>query len=111
MIYAVIGLVTMSVRSLFSSADYSFYSISLVLVLALGFAFSQRRLFDIFVLSTLGLAANVLAVCGMTQLLLGARSDAIAALLLIGCVSAGMLAGTVKLIVRLARVQTGEHIL
>ncbi|HWW68532.1 MAG TPA: DUF2157 domain-containing protein [Duganella sp.] len=111
MIYAIIGLATMSVRSLFSTTDNGFYPISLLIVLALGFAFSRRGLFDIFVLSALGLGANVLAVCGMTQLLLGVRGDEIAALLLIGCVSAGMLAGTVKLIVHLARVQTGEHIL
>ena len=111
MIYAVIGLVTMSVRSLFSTSDFSFYPVSLLIIFALGFGFSRRRLFDIFVLSTLGLAANVLAVCGMAQLLLDVRSDVIPALLLIGCVSAGMLAGTVKLIVHLARIQTGEPIL
>jgi hypothetical protein len=40
-----------------------------------------------------------------------ASSDAIPAMLLIGCVSVGMLAATAKLIVHLARVQTGEHIL
>ena len=111
MIYAIIGLSTMSVRSLFSTTYDGLYPISLLIVLALGFAFSRRGLFDIFVLSALGLGANVLAVCGVAQLLLGVRGNEIFALLLIGCVSAAMLAGTVKLIVYLARVQTGEHIL
>ena len=111
MIYAIIGLVAMSVRSLFYIAGSGFYPISLLIVATLAFVFSRRGLFDIFILSALGLGANVLAVCGLIQLLVGASSDAIAALLLIGCVSAGMLAATVKLIVHLARVQTGEHIL
>ena len=111
MIYAIIGLVAMSVRSLFYIAGNGFYPISLLIVTALAFAFSRRGLFDIFVLSALGLGANVLAVCGLIQLLVGVRSNEIAAVLLIGCVSAGMLAGTVKLILHLARVQTGEHIL
>ena len=111
MIYAIIGLVAMSVRSLFYIAGSGFYPISLLIVATLAFVFSRRRLFDIFVLSALGLGANVLAVCGLIQLLVWAPSDAIGSLLLIGCVSAGMLAGTVKLIVHLARVQTGEHIL
>ncbi len=111
MIYAIIGLVAMSVRSLFYIAGNGFYPISLLIVAALAFAFSRRGLFDIFVLSALGLGANVLAVCGLIQLLVGVHSNEIAAVLLIGCVSAGMLAGTVKLILHLARVQTGEHIL
>lgn len=111
MIYAIIGLVAMSVRSLFYIAGNGFYPISLLIVAALAFAFSRRGMFDIFVLSALGLGANVLAVCGLIQLLVGVRSNEIAAVLLIGCVSAGMLAGTVKLILHLARVQTGGHIL
>ena len=110
MIYAIIGLVVMSVRSLFYIAGSGFYPISLLIVATLAFVFSRRGLFDIFILSALGLGANVLAVCGLIQRLMGASSDAIGALLLIGCVSAGMLAGTVKLIVHLARVQTGERI-
>ena len=110
MIYAIIGLVAMSVRSLFYIAGSGFYPVSLLIVATLAFVFSRRGLFDIFVLSALGLGANVLAVCGLVELLVGARNDAIAALLLIGCVAAGMLAATVKLIVHLVRVQTGEHI-
>ena len=110
MIYAIIGLATMSVRSLFSTGDSSFYPVSLLIMAGLAITFSRRGLFDIFVLSALGLGANVLLVCGMAQLLLGVRSNEMGALLLIGCVSAALLAGTVKLIVHLARVQHGEHI-
>jgi uncharacterized membrane protein len=110
MIYAIIGLATTSGRSLFSTAGSGFYPISLLIVALLAVAFSRRGLFDIFVLSALGLAANVLLVCGMAQLLLGVRGNEIVALLVIGGVSAALLAGTVKLIVHLARVQNGEHI-
>lgn len=110
MIFAVIGLATMSVRSLFAVANTGFYPISLLIVAMLAVAFSRRGLFDIFVLSVLGLALNVLLVCGMTQLLIDVRAFEIGALLLIGIASAALLAGTVKLLVHLARVQTGEHI-
>ena len=110
MIFAVIGLSTMSVRSLFATANTGFYPISLLIVAMLAVAFSRRGLFDIFVLSVLGLALNVLLVCGMTQLLINVRAFEIGALLLIGIASAALLAGTVKLLVHLARVQTGEHI-
>ncbi|MET0320746.1 MAG: DUF2157 domain-containing protein [Duganella sp.] len=111
MMYAMIGLVTMSVRSLVSIDDTGFYPASLLMLAVLGQVFSRRSLFDIFVLSVLGLGINVLLVCGMWQLLVGVRAFEIGALLLVGGVSAALLAGTVKLIVHLARVQTGEHIL
>ena len=111
MIYGIIGLVAMSARGLFYIAGNGFYLASLLIVAMLAFVFSRRGLFDIFVLSALGLGANVLAVCGLIQLLVRTSNDAIPSLLLIGCVAAGTLAGTVKLIVHLARVQTGEHIL
>ena len=110
MIFAVIGLSTMSVRSLFATANTGFYPISLLMVAILAVAFSRRGLFDIFVLSVLGLALNVLLVCGMTQLLINVRAFEIGALLLVGVSAAALLAGTVKLLVHLARVQNGEHI-
>ena len=110
MIYAIIGLVTMSARSLFSVANSGFYPASLLIVAVLAFIFSRRGLFDIFVLSVLGLGINVLLVCGLSQMLLGVRTFEIGALLLVGGLSAALLAGTVKLIVHLARVQTGEDI-
>ena len=110
MIFALIGLSTMSVRSLFATAYTGFYPLSLLIMAMLAVAFSRRGLFDMFVLSALGLAINVLLVCGMTQLLINVRVSDIGALLLVGISSAALLAGTVKLLVHLARVQTGEHI-
>jgi uncharacterized membrane protein len=110
MIYAIVGLATMALISLFSTGDSGFYPLALLIVAALAFAFSRRALFDIFVLSALGLAANGVLVCGMGQLLLGVRGNEIGALLLIGLVSAALLAGTVKWIVHVARAHGGEHI-
>jgi uncharacterized membrane protein len=110
MIYAIIGLATMALISLFSTGDSGFYPVALLIVAVLAFAFSRRALFDIFVLSALGLAANGVVVCGMAQLMLGVRGNEIGALLLIGLVSAALLAGTVKWIVHLARAHSGEHI-
>jgi hypothetical protein len=90
--------------SLFSSGSHGVYPITLITVAALGYAFSQRRLFDVFVISAIGLSANVLLVSGLARALLhDTRGAEIPLMLLIGCAAAGLLAATVKLILHLSR--------
>ena len=111
MIYATLGLVWVAVFSLFDDKRYGLYWFTLASVAVLAYAFSRRGWFDVFVASALGLGANVLLVSGVAKLLLISNKDLeTAAMLLTGCVAAGLLAGTVKLIVHLTRVHTGEQI-
>jgi hypothetical protein len=50
-------------------------------------------------------------VAGLARLLLsGTHNEFTGMVLLLGCGAAGLLAGTVKLILHLARTHTGEHI-
>jgi uncharacterized membrane protein len=111
MIYAAMGLAWTAVWSLASHDVKGVYPITLIVVAALSYAFSQRRLFDVFVVSALGLGANVLLVAGLARLLLsGTHNEFTGMVLLLGCGAAGLLAGTVKLILHLARTHTGEQI-
>ena len=110
MIYATIGLVGMSVRIVFRDTHGNLYLLSLLIVAVLFACFSRRRWFDIFVLSALGLGANVLLVCGLGSKMLGTRGSELGALLLIACASAALLAATVKLIVRIARAHGQEDV-
>lgn len=109
MIYATMGLAWTAVWSLFGNDAKAVYPITLITVAALAYAFSQRRLFDVFVISALGLGANVLLVSGFARLLLrGSHDELTVAVLLLGCAAAGLLAGTVKLILHLARTHARE---
>jgi uncharacterized membrane protein len=107
MIHATIGLATTAVWSLFSSGSHGLYPITLIIVAALAYAFSRRKLFDIFVISAIGLSANVLLVSGLARALFheDTRGAEIPLMLLIGCAAAGLLAATVKLILHLSRRQ------
>ena len=64
----------------------------------------QRRCFDLFLLSASTLGLNVLLVTGLARLLLeGSRGDLIGGLLMVGLMAAGLLAGSVQLVMRMAR--------
>jgi uncharacterized membrane protein len=112
MIYATLGLAATAVWSLFSSDKQGIYPITLVTLAILAYAFSRRNLFDVFVVSALGLGANVLLLSGLARLLLRGSHDTLTgAVLVIGCVAAALLAGTVKLIMHLTREHAGEQTL
>ncbi|MRX10663.1 DUF2157 domain-containing protein [Pseudoduganella sp. FT25W] len=110
MIYATAGLCWVALYSLFENRLGAAYLLTLACVAALGYLFSLRRMFDVFVLSALGFGANVLLVSGLARAILDDRQMATSAILLTGCIAAGLLAATVKLIVHLTRTHTGEHI-
>lgn len=110
MIYAAIALATTGLISLLARDDNGIYPITVLAVAALAYAFSQRALFDVFIISALGLVANVLLVSGLAKVLFNNGRDITSiSLLLIGCAAAAMLGGTVKLIMHLTRLHTGER--
>lgn len=110
LIYATMGLCWVAFSSLFDDENYGYYLLTLFAVAVLGFAFSRRGWFDVFVISALGLGVNVLLVSGLIRLLgFSHHGWENSALLLIGCIAAGLLGGTVKLIMRLTRIRTGEQ--
>lgn len=110
LIYATTGMAWIAILSLFDEDRSSIYPVTLVSVGALLYAYSQRRLFDVFVISALGLGANVLLISGLAHALIGDHGLLTGSILLTGCVAAGLLAGTVKLIMHLTRLHTGEQI-
>jgi uncharacterized membrane protein len=76
----------------------------IVLLVAIGI-YTIPETFDLYALSAAALGANVLVVVGVGHLLLknSHGGDTIVALLLLGLLAAGLLAGTVSGILRLAR--------
>jgi hypothetical protein len=104
MVYATIGVAMTALTSLFGGAMPAFYVVGLIAMGAMAWAFSQRRLFDVFVLSALGLGLNVMLVTGLARLLLERHGpDPIFGLLVIGGSAAVMLGATVRIVMRLAR--------
>lgn len=111
MIYATMGLSWVALASLFEDENHGYYLFTLLSIAALVYAFCLRKLFDVFVISALGLGANVLLVSGLIRLLaINNRDMNTAAMLLIGCFAAALLAGTVKLVMFLTRAYTGEQL-
>ncbi len=85
--------------------DFSIhYWLAIALLSAAAFAFSRRPLFDIVAMSVTGLVLNVLLVWLIARLLLtDGNGESIPALLMVGLCAAGMLAGTVHLILLASR--------
>lgn len=81
------------------------YGLGLCLLAAAALALASRQLFEIFGLSAVGLGLNVLLIFGLGNLLFqDTRGDGwFGAMLLLGLVAAGLLAGTVSLLLRLSR--------
>jgi uncharacterized membrane protein len=99
-----IVIVLSGLGGLFASHVAHQYWLALLLLCGAAGALSLPRLYDIFGLSALGLGLNILLVGGLARELFDRRQvDAIPSLLLLGTVAAGLLAATVKLILRLAR--------
>lgn len=69
---------------------------------AMAAVFAGSRLFDVFILSAVGLALNVILDCALAKLLLGGRSFETGALFIIGLAAAGLLSVTVAAINKLS---------
>ena len=100
-----IMITTTALAALFDSDTGLLYGLGLCLLAGAGLALASRQLFDIFGLSALSLGLNVLVVFGLGHALIekAVGDDWVGALLLLGLVAAGLLAGTVSLLLKLSR--------
>ncbi|NYE61214.1 putative membrane protein [Duganella sp. 1224] len=110
MIYATTGLCWIAIISLLDHAFDATYVLTLACVVGLACVFALRRMFDVFVMSALGFGINVLVTGAAARVLLDNQNVHAGSVLVTGCFAAGLLAATIKLIVFLTRVHTGEHI-
>ncbi len=74
------------------------------LLTAFALAFGTRRMFDVFVLSAIGVALNGLIIGGIAHGLFSGKSDdTVGSLFLIGIIGTVLLSGTVNLILHRTR--------
>jgi uncharacterized membrane protein len=92
-----------ALESLFSSSWAGMYLIGLMILGGAAAAFCQRKLFDVFAISALGLGLNVVIVGGLARLLFHGHPDPIFPFLLLALLAAGLLGATVKAILSLTR--------
>lgn len=102
---ATVMITTTSLGALFANEMALLYGLGLGLLASAAFALASRQLFEIFGLSAVGLGLNVLLIFGLGKLLFhDTRGDNwIGAMLLLGLAAAGLLAGTVSVLLRLSR--------
>jgi len=99
-----IAVVSAAVANLLGSDGSLLYGLGLLSLGAGAFALSRPRWFDLYGLSVLALGLNVCVVSGVGHWLLdGGRGDALGAWLLLGLLSAGLLAASVKGVMHIAR--------
>jgi uncharacterized membrane protein len=98
------AITSAAMASLFSSGGSPLFLLGLLVLVSGAWLMSQSQHFDLYGLSTVALCLNVLLVLGAAKMLLkGASGDALAAWLILGLLAAGLLGGTVKWILQLAR--------
>jgi uncharacterized membrane protein len=107
---ATIMITTTSLGALFDRDMSLLYGLGLCLLAGAAFALASRQLFEIFGLSAVGLGLNVLLIFGLGKLLFqDTRGDAwVGAMLILGLAAAGLLAGTVSVLLRLSRRYAGQ---
>lgn len=98
-------ITTTALAALFAHEMGLLYGLGVGLLAGAALALASRRLFEIFALSAVGLGLNVLLIFGLGKLLFhDARGDNwLGAMLLLGLAAAGLLAGTVSVLLRLSR--------
>lgn len=102
---ATIMITTTSLGALFDREMSLLYGLGLCLLAGAAFALASRQLFEIFGLSAVGLGLNVLLIFGLGKLLFRDThgDNWIGAMLLLGLAAAGLLAGTMSVLLRLSR--------
>ena len=100
-----IMITSVALGGLFHSSVASLYWLGVLLLVLAGMGLASRQLFEIFGLSAVSLGLNTLLIIGLGRALFhNSRGDNwFGAMLLLGLVAAGMLAGTVSLLLRLSR--------
>ncbi|MES2585272.1 MAG: DUF2157 domain-containing protein [Pseudomonadota bacterium] len=100
-----IMITSTALGALFDREMALLYGLGLCLLAAAGLALASRQLFEIFGLSAVCLGLNVLLIFGLGKALFhnAQGDDWVGAMLLLGLVAAGLLAGTVSVLLRLSR--------
>lgn len=102
---ATIMITSTAVGGLFRDSVTPLYWLGLLLLALAGMALASRQLFEIFGLSAVSMGLNTLLILGLGRALFhNSHGDNwFGAMLLLGLVAAGLLAGTVSLLLRLSR--------
>ncbi|WP_048437886.1 DUF2157 domain-containing protein [Caenimonas sp. SL110] len=101
---AVIGITATALGGLFFREVAPHYPLALAVLFLAAALLAQKRFFDIFALSALALALDTLVITGLARwLFTGGSNDLVGRLMLIGLAACGILAGSVSLIMRLAK--------
>ena len=101
---AIVQVMLAGLVALFDKPVPPHYVLALCALAAAGAAAAHVRWFDVFVVSAAALAVDTVLVAGLGRLLLdGASRDPFGRLLLMGLIAAALLAGSVHLVLRLAR--------
>jgi uncharacterized membrane protein len=101
---ATLTLTVTALGSLFSSESSGLYAMGLLMLGGAAALLTQARFFDVFGLSVAALGLNVLLVFGLGEALFsGNHGDWLASMFLLGISAAGLLAGTVSIILRCNR--------
>jgi uncharacterized membrane protein len=107
-VYGTTSLVILALISLFTRPSPLFYLAAFVALGAIGYALSQRRMFDIFALSAVGLGLNAMFVSGVARMFsVSGMREPIFMMLVIGGGAAGLLAWSVTYIMKVARTHAG----
>jgi uncharacterized membrane protein len=107
---AVVLFALTGIGGLFHQAVAPHYVLALVLLTGAAALLTQRAAFDVFALSAVALGLNVLLVGGLVRLLFESHNgEPIGSLFMIGLAAAGLLAGSVSVILRLARRYQAEE--
>jgi len=101
---AVVMTTAAALGGLFHRPVAPHYALGLLLLVGAAALLCLRQGFDVFVLSAVALSLNTLVTAGLVQALFDDhRGDAIGSLMLIGLVAAGLLAGSVSVILKLTK--------
>lgn len=107
---AVVALTFTAIGALLHKSVAPHYVLALLLLAVAAFAFSRPANFEVFALSAVAMGLNTLLVGGLVRLLFeNHRGDPIGELMMVGLAAAGLLAGSVHLILKLARAQAARE--
>jgi uncharacterized membrane protein len=95
---------------LFEERAAMFYGLGLLVLIGGAAMLARRESFDVFGLSAVALGLDALLIGGLAYLLFhNSHGDGIASLLFIGLVAAGLVAGSVSIVLRLSRRHEGAR--
>lgn len=101
---ATLTLTLTALGSLFSRESSGLYVMGLLMLGGAAALLSQARFFDVFALSVAALGLNVLLVFGLGRALFsGSSNDWLGSMFLLGICAAGLLAGSVSIVLRCSR--------